>query len=121
MRKTTIAALALCALAALAGRADEADPPADAKAELKKLQGAWAVTKVRADGKERGPTVPLRFTFNGDRLRRVSGPDKDKKTHSETFKVKLDTRKRPHTIELIDQTRRDHQAGAYKIEKGQLF
>jgi uncharacterized protein (TIGR03067 family) len=121
MRKTTSALLALCALAAVAGRADDAEPAADAKAELKKLQGAWTVTKVRANGKEREPRVRLRFTFTGDKLRRVSGPDKDKEIFSETFKVKLDTKKKPHTIELIDQVRRNNRAGVYKIEKGELF
>src|SRR5262245_38253439 len=68
MRTTTFAALSLWALSALAGRADEAEPPADAKAELKKLQGTWTVTKAMMGKREFKAPPGLTYTFDGDRL-----------------------------------------------------
>src|SRR5262249_8389863 len=100
MRKTTSALLALCALAALAGRADEADPePPSAKAELKKLQGSWTVTKWLAKGDELKVRPGMTYTFDGDRLTRP-GPITGRR---QTFKVKLDTGKRPHSIKLTPE------------------
>jgi len=122
MRKTTIAVLSLCALAALAGRADEAEP-ADAKAEPKKLQGTWTVTKVLVGAKEAKPRAIMTWTFDGDKLvATTTGPAGGKGTSevTESFKVKIDTKKVPHTVALVPDGGGVGMAGIYKVEKGEL-
>jgi uncharacterized protein (TIGR03067 family) len=130
MRKTTSVLLALCALAAAAGRANKADPEplAGAKAELKKLQGTWTVTKA-IPGK-RKPPFEVTYTFDGDKLRRVAYPPGPKDRGGKgmqrlpTYKVKIDTKMKPHGIELTRAGRKSGGvvlAGVYKIEKGELL
>src|SRR5262245_25859539 len=128
MRRTTSTILALCALAALAGRADDPEPPAGAKAELKKLQGTWTVTKVvrgKAERKSPGTT----YTFDADKVTRSSpypGEDKEKRSFRATFDVKLDTSKKPYRMELAVRAGSKGLAAAsksvciYKVEKGEL-
>jgi uncharacterized protein (TIGR03067 family) len=119
MRKTTSALLALCALAALAGRADEAEPPDDAKQALKKLKGKWTVTKALLNKRELRAPIGGSYTFDGDKLTRET-PQWRAEVVRTTFKVKIDTRRRPHRIELTDEGG-GGQVGIYKIEKGQLY
>jgi uncharacterized protein (TIGR03067 family) len=131
MRKTTIAVLALCALAALAGRADEADPEPDTtKAELKKLQGTWTVTKVWIKGKEREPSLKMTWAFDGDKLTwavrpaKAKGPGTVGYKGTVTYKVKVDTKKKPYTIEMTPEKGKDKgkgQPGLFKFEKGELY
>jgi uncharacterized protein (TIGR03067 family) len=127
MRKTTSAALALCVLAA-AGRADDPEPDA-AKAELKRLQGTWTVTKVISD-KGKSPPVAT-FTFNGDKVRRATsqpgaaGGGGKGARRALTYKVKINTKATPHTIELTTQLWKSRkwtftESGVYKFEKGEL-
>jgi uncharacterized protein (TIGR03067 family) len=124
MRKTTSALLALCALAALAGRADDPEPD-PAKEELKKLQGTWTVTKWLSSDGEGRPSSEMTFTFDGDKLTQstylVTLKVKDDRTMK--YKVKVGTKKRPHTITLTltPSNRTRSQAGIYKIEKGVLY
>src|SRR5262245_39879830 len=122
MCKTTSALLALCALAGAAGRADGPDPepPADAKAELKKLQGTWTVTKMLAKGDELMARAGTTYTFDGDRLTRAA-PVTGRGERKQTFKVKVDTRKRPHKIVLIPEGAKTRPVAIYKIEKGELY
>jgi uncharacterized protein (TIGR03067 family) len=121
MRETTSAVLALCALAALAGRAADPDPePPGGAAELKKLQGTWAVTKMLAKGDEFEPRAGMTYTFDGDKLTRAR-PVTGRGGLKQTFKVKLDTRRRPHTIELIPEGADKGQTGVYKLVKGELY
>jgi uncharacterized protein (TIGR03067 family) len=128
MRKTTSAALALCALAALAGRADEAEPPGE-KAELKKLQGTWKVTKVLLGTREAEPRNVMTWTFDGDKLVSTTtgtAAGRGKFEDKWTYKVKIDTKKKPHTIELVPEQDKFVRkgvamAGIYKIEKGELY
>jgi hypothetical protein len=73
MRKTTSAILALCAVAALAGRAEGPDPepPAGAKAELKKLQGTWVTDRALFKKREHKLSGQTKYTFDGDKLTRA--------------------------------------------------
>jgi uncharacterized protein (TIGR03067 family) len=127
MRKTTIAALALCAVAAVAGRADDAEPPADVKAELKKLRGAWTIS--RAIPAERKPSFKVTYTFDGGELKRViyqTAKDEGGKGRRTvfTYKVKIDTKAKPPKIKLTRTGARAGGAGlagVYKLEKGELF
>jgi uncharacterized protein (TIGR03067 family) len=133
MRKTTIALLALCALAAAAGRAADPDPePAGAEAELKKLKGTWAVTKVLA-GRRMGRNVVMTelkrrggmtFTFDGDKLvitQEAAAKGKGKVDATQSYKVKIDAKKKPHAIDLFEDGRGPVVAWIYKIEKGELY
>jgi uncharacterized protein (TIGR03067 family) len=124
MRKTTSALLGLCALAALGGRADDPDPepPGGGQAELKKLKGTWTVTKILAGNREVKLSSTTTFTFDGDKLTRTTSLAKAKKKaeRSLKYKVKLDTKKQPHRIELVPDNGKNSQVGIYKIEKGQL-
>src|SRR5262245_9628635 len=134
MRKTTSALLALCALAALAGRADDEAEPADAKAGLKKVRGTWAVTKTLVQGEERTGGGKLTYTFDSDKLtwrsRTAKGPGRAKWGGvTVTYKVKVDTRKKPYTIELTPERigrgqpelKGKGQPGLFKVEKGLLY
>src|SRR5262245_60228763 len=128
MRKTTSALLALCAMAALAGRADDPEPDT-AKGELKKLKGTWKVTKVLLGTREAEPRNVMTWTFDGDKLvSTTTGTvrDKGKFEQTQTYKVKIDTKKKPHTIELVPEKGKfgreaSGMAGIYKIEKGELY
>ena len=126
MRKTTGVLLALCALAAAAVRADDPEPPDDVKAELKKLQGTWTVTKIRDGTRETKPLTGLTFTFDGDKLLTTQigltkRKTKDKYDLKESFKVKIDAKKKPHTIDLVPDGKGIGMVGIYKIEKGELY
>jgi uncharacterized protein (TIGR03067 family) len=125
MRKTTSAILALCALAALAGRADDPcpEPPGGGKAELKKLKGTWTVSKRLSGGREMKAFSVMTFTFDGDKLTRTTSLNKGgkKAERSVKYKVKLDTKKQPHRIELVPEDGKNGQVGIYKIEKGELY
>jgi uncharacterized protein (TIGR03067 family) len=120
MRKTTIAALALCALAALAGRAADPEPPGGGKAELKKLKGTWTVTKALWNNHGQRAPIGLTYTFDGDKLT-CETPQWRAEVVRTTYKVTIDTKKRPHTIELIREGAKSGQVGIYKIEKGELY
>src|SRR5262245_594476 len=115
MNKATVALVALCALAAVAGRADDPEPPGGAKAELKKLQGTWTVTKRFSGKRDLKLPSTVTYTFDGDKLTRemVLGKAKGGKA---TFKVTIDTKKKPHRIELTPEGGGAGQAGIYKIE-----
>jgi uncharacterized protein (TIGR03067 family) len=120
MRKTPIAVLALCALAALAGRADDPEPPADGKAELKKLRGKWVVTRQVVGGRDRPLPEGLYYTFDGDRLTRSTPTDRGRGVKEKRFRVKVSTRKKPHTIELIPEGCDEGQVCIFKLEKSEL-
>jgi uncharacterized protein (TIGR03067 family) len=117
MRKTTSALLALCALAAVAGRADDPEPePPGGAAGLRALKGTWAVTRMLAKDDVFMARVGTTYTFDGDKLTRTTPA-----TGKQTYKVKIDTKKRPHTIELIPEGAKKGTVGFYKVEKGELY
>jgi uncharacterized protein (TIGR03067 family) len=99
----------------------EPDPPDGAEAELKKLKGTWAVTRAVREGTEAKPRPGLAFTFDGDKVTQ-SLPDGRVKGQvlKQTYKVKIDTKKKPHTIELTTESGKTGMVGIYKIEKGRL-
>jgi uncharacterized protein (TIGR03067 family) len=136
-KKSTL--LALCALAAAAGRAAEAEPPSE-KAELNKLKGTWKVTKLLAGDGFTSPSREASYRFDGDKLTRMTfrrfprergrrGRGGGNWPLRVTYKVKIDTKKQPHTIELTPERGRIPgsgrwgltQTGIYKIEKGELY
>jgi uncharacterized protein (TIGR03067 family) len=121
MRKTTTAVLALCALVAVAGWASDPEPPDGGKAELKKLKGTWTATKILDGGvEEEAPAGRLTFTFEGSTLKRrlVGGTNAG---GLRSYRVKIDTKKKPHTIELAPEGGGAAQPGIYKVEKGELY
>ena len=124
MRRTTSAVLALCALAALAGRADEADPePPGGSGELKKLQGTWTITHIMSGTtKAAMRSGRMTYTFDGDKVTVKLPPlTKGKDDRTATFKVKIDAKKEPHTIELVPEGGERGTGAIYKVEKGELF
>src|SRR5262245_20151655 len=119
MRQLITATLALCALA-VAGRADNAEPPG-AAAELKKLKGTWVATRRMAKGDEVKAPAGTTYTFDGDKLTRTTASAKGEQPATAVFKFKIDTRKRPHRIELMPEGGKKVQPGIYKIENGELY
>jgi uncharacterized protein (TIGR03067 family) len=129
MRKSAAVVLALCALAAVAGRADEAKPAGGAKEELKKLRGAWTVTKTvwrKRESKVSGVT----YAFDGGALTRSSVPPgggKEKRVYMATFSVKVDASKRPRRMVLSSgpeakgPSEQFKAVCIYKIEGGVLY
>src|SRR5262249_62115477 len=87
----------------------------DAKAELKKFEGTWAVESAREGGKD-VPADKLKgitFTFRGDKM--VFGKG-DKEKDEATFKI--DPGKKPPHIDLM--TKGKTLPGIYAFEGGQL-
>jgi uncharacterized protein (TIGR03067 family) len=122
-----MALLALCALAALAGRGDDPEPPGGGNAELKKLKGTWTVTKAVFGKRELKAPPGLTYTFDGDKLTRsmpigkLKGNVKGKGDRELKYKVRIATKKKPHTIEMMPEGAKSGQVGIYKIEKGELY
>jgi uncharacterized protein (TIGR03067 family) len=118
MRKTTSAVLVMCAVAALAGRADDPEP-ATTKAELKKLKGTWTVTKAVWGKREAKAPPGMTYAFDGDKLTRTTPLGKG--AGKQTFKVKIDTKKKPYKITMTPEDKDKGQSGIFKVEKGELF
>ena len=113
---------ALCALVTLAARgADEAEPPAGAKAELAKLKGTWVVTRRVLGGREAKAPAGLVYTFDGGGkvTRRFAAPA-GKAGGRQVLTVTLDTRGKPHRMTLSSGGARKDTVYIYKVEKGEL-
>src|SRR5262245_38320344 len=112
MLKVTITLLSLVGLAAVAapGADPDPEPPDGGKAELKKLKGEWTVTSAVFGGREMKAPPGMTYTFDGDKLTRTTPFGKAVDGRKQTFKVKLDTKKKPHTIELIPEGKAKGQA-----------
>src|SRR5262245_45311332 len=127
MGKAMSALLALGGLAALAGRADDPDPepPGGATAELKKLKGSWTVTKGVLNKRELKAPPGLTYTFEGNKLTRTApfgkGKGIGKGDNKQTYKVKIDTKKKPYKIELTPDGGGKALSGIFKIEKDELY
>jgi len=129
MGKVMSVLLALGGLAALAGRAADPDPepPGGANAELKKLKGTWTVTKGVFNKRELKAPPGLTYTFEGNKLTRTApfgkgkGNVKGKGGAQQTYKVKIDTKKKPYKIEMTPDNGGKTQVGIFKIEKDELF
>src|SRR5262245_16647123 len=119
MRKTARAMLALCALAALAGRADDPEPDTT-KAELKKLQGTWTVTKRVLGGREAKAPAGLIYTFDGDKVTRRFAAPEGKAGGRQVLTVTIDTAKTPHRL-TMKAVGSKSAVYIYKIEKGELY
>ena len=78
--------------------ADRADKVADVPKDLEKLQGTWTVTKMEKAGKEDKDAVGDTFTVTGDKfvIKKKDGKD----AHMEGT-LKVDTSKKPATIDMI--------------------
>lgn len=122
MRRTMIAVGLLLGLATLAGRADCPDPePPGGGAELKKLKGSWTVTRAQIGKRDVKVASGMTYTFAGDKLTRTLNTGKVKKPRTFTFKIKLDTKKKPYKIEMIPEGAKTGTVGLFKIEKGELY
>jgi uncharacterized protein (TIGR03067 family) len=109
--------LVAVALASPTSRADNTDPepPGSSSSELRKLKGAWTMARLVFKGREIKPGGVMTYTFDGDKL------TIDQNGNKRTLKVKLDTKKKPFTIEMTDENTKRVQSGIYKIDKGELF
>lgn len=120
MRWSLIGCVAALGLLALRGRADDPEPPG--AVGLKALRGTWAVTKTTFGPRETKVPPGMDFLFDGDKLTRTFPARKGKAKGVEklTYKVKLDTRKKPYRVTMTpDAGGRDHK-WIFKIEKDQL-
>jgi uncharacterized protein (TIGR03067 family) len=129
MRKAMSVLLALGGLAVLAARADDPDPepPGGANAELRKLKGTWTVTKAVFNKREIKAPPGLSYTFEGNKLTRTMPLGKlkvnvkGKGDNKQTYKVKIDTKKKPYKIEMTPDGGGKAMSGIFKIEKDELF
>jgi uncharacterized protein (TIGR03067 family) len=128
MLKTTFPLLALCALVT-AGRSDDVDPepPGGSAEALRALKGTWTVTRGVFGNRESKAPPGLTYTFDGDKLTRAlpfgkaKGNVKGKDDGKQTYKVKLDTKKKPYQITMTPDGGGQAQSGIFKVEKGELF
>jgi len=116
--KTTLALAALCALAA-AGRADDPEPPGGLTG-LRALKGTWVVSRALYKGREVKVPPGVTYAFDGAGLTWTMPADKIVGERKQTFRVKVNTAKKPHTIELVAKGEGKGTAGVYKVEKGEL-
>lgn len=99
---------------AAAGTDDDPEPPITSASELRKLRGTWTVTHGINNCKEVKPARLTTYTFEGNTVTIKGGPRPYEK------KVKIDTRKRPFTIE-VSLEGSPKVGGIYKVENGKLF
>jgi uncharacterized protein (TIGR03067 family) len=109
----TVALLALVGFA----RGDETDPepPGSGGPEVRKLQGTWKMDRLILKGKTPKGPAQTTYTFKGDKVTVDTGKLKY------TAKVKLDTKNRPFTMELIREDIKSTRKMGFKVEKGELF
>src|SRR5436309_1856969 len=88
-----------CAIYLPALLADDAQPPKDAKGDLKLLQGSWKVVALEADGKKAPAKAieGMRWKFKGSE---VEGTDPGGKSVA-IGSMKLDSSKTPKHIDLV--------------------
>lgn len=99
-----------------AARAEaDPEPPSTAARELRALQGTWTAVRLRVKGKEAPPPRAGSYTFAGSTLTITA----DK--YEWTYKVRIDARARPFTIELVSEGEERGTHHTFKVEKGKLF
>jgi uncharacterized protein (TIGR03067 family) len=109
----------LCvALVAQARSEDDPEPPGGGKA-LRELKGTWTVTRALFGNRESKAPPGLTYAFGGDKLTRKTPFGKG--NNNLTFKVKLDTSKKPYRITMTPENGGNAQSGIFKIENGELF
>jgi uncharacterized protein (TIGR03067 family) len=110
--RSKLAALVLLGVALAWG---EVAVGGDAKADLKKFEGTWAVEFLRRTGKDAPAEVigQLTFTFAGGKVTSRSG---DKQTQEGTYKI--DPSKKPRHIDLTLNGKMS--AGIYAFEGDRL-
>lgn len=118
--RDAVVCMLLCGLLAPAGRAEEPspEPPSEGLAALK---GAWAVTRMNYRGRERKVPEGMSYVFEGDKLTRTAPARGGARGLKQTFKVKVDTRKKPHRLTLTSDAGGKEYQYIFKIEKGELF
>ena len=118
MRKTSMLILTLFALSPLLAWADDdPEPPGKGGPELRKLRGKWVATRRLSNGKEMKPPAKtaITYVFDGDKVTYESGKLKY------VAKVKVDTKSKPHVLELIREDVKSTRKMAFKIDKGELY
>jgi uncharacterized protein (TIGR03067 family) len=120
MPRAMCGCFALCLLAVAIARADGPDPepPSDG---LTALKGTWKLDRMILKEEVKPLPAEVTFTFAGDKLTRVRPAARGKAKGPEKLRVKIDTKKKPATIELIPEGGERGTVGIYKIEKDELF
>ncbi len=111
MKRVTAAGMAMLLTFAGAIVADEKD--------LQELEGTYSVTSLQFGGKilPKEDAQKTKVRFKGDMLSIIIGGQE------KTTQIKVDTSKKPHTIDLTPNEGPDKgktYLGIYKIEKGEL-
>jgi uncharacterized protein (TIGR03067 family) len=120
MRKAIVGCVLVCGLLAFSGRAADPDPEPPSEG-LTALKGGWAVTKIAMGDNEKKSRAGLNFVFDGDKLTRTVVSRKGKASTKRTYKVKVDTRTKPHKITLVPDAGGRELKWIFKFEKGELF
>jgi len=109
-------ALSILVLALAGGwaRTEEDVDPEPQTGGLSQLRGKWVVSRMIFSGKD-GKTSAGSYTFEGNKVTVQSG----KLTYTAT--VKIDTRKKPATLELIRDELKSTRTMPFKVENGELF
>lgn len=101
-------------VAAAAARGDDDPEPPGGSSGLGKLRGTWTVTKLMLKGKEMTAPRSMTYTFEGAKLTTTIG------TTKRTMKVKVNTAKTPHTIELTPEGGQAAREGIFKVDGDEL-
>lgn len=99
------------------GRAQEDPEPPGGGAELRKLQGAWRVSRMVFQGKEsKGqPKLAMIYTFSGSKLTMSNGRT------TTTYTLKLDKRKKPPVFTMTPEKGTVTRKMAFELKKDELF
>lgn len=106
------------------GQEPKPAPPAakraDEKTDLERLQGEWRCVDAECGGAraKKDDIAAIRFAFEGDKF--FGWQDGEKNEPRATFK--LDPRKTPKDIDLVNTARKDNRTvlGIYSLEDGRL-
>jgi uncharacterized protein (TIGR03067 family) len=119
MPRVMIVCVVLAGMVPFGVHGDSPDPEPPGETSLKTLKGTWTVTKGVFKGHEEKVTDGRTYIFDGDKLTRtVPGGKNNGKL---TYKVELDTRKKPCKITMSPDDGGKAREGVIKIENGELF
>jgi uncharacterized protein (TIGR03067 family) len=105
------------------GAARAEDDPEPPDKGLRELKGTWTVTKVLFRGRElKSPDEAATWVFDGRKLTQTFPPNKrkGKEATETTYKVKLDTSKKPYKLTATPEAGGKERKWIFKIEKGEL-
>jgi len=114
--------LAMCLVASLCLAAEEPspEPGGDDKADLKNMQGTWSVTMWSMRGKDAPPAIlTSKFVIDKDQLNINRGGVKTTLFNSMT--LKLNAKKKPPEIDLVQGKTDRVMKGIYKLTRDDLI